>query len=471
MSKNFQIFTPHNTVNLMLNKMGFEDLNCLGKYIVDHSCGDGNFLEEIVKRIISNSSVDNLEHNLSFVYGFELDSKLIPIVMDRLDFLIKDYDISVKWNIFNINSLKLPNKYNNFFDFVVGNPPYIRSPDLDDDERTYLKENYEFCKKGNIDIYYAFFELSFNIIKSNGKISMITPNSFLYNVSANTLRDYIVDKNNLVEIINYGTTKIFENADTYTAITYFDLNKTDSKFKYTLYEKDKPTTLQVNLEDFKNQKMWLLKNSIGDKLGNHVNISVGIATLCDKVYLMEKVKEIDDDIWLMKNKIVGEVEIEKHILQPILKISKVVSSYIIFPYSLQSDKYKIIKEDKFKLNYPKAYNHLLANKEEYLDKRDKGKVNKVAWYAYGRGQGMSIIGDKIIFSGMNDKPNFIIHNEPTLLHSGYYITLKKDSPYTYDELYSLLNSEKMREFVAYSSGDFSGGFKSYKKSIIENFKI
>lgn len=471
MSKKFQIFTPQNTVKLMLNKMGFEDLNCLEKYIVDHSCGDGNFLEEIVKRIIKNSKPENLKHNLSFVYGFEIDSKLIPIVINRLDLLIKDYNISIEWNIYHVNSLKLSDDYNHFFDFVVGNPPYIRSPDLSDEERIYLKENYEFCKKGNIDIYYAFFELSFKLVKSNGKISMITPNSFLYNVSANALRDYIVEEKSLVEIINYGTTKIFENADTYTAITHFDLNKTDSKFSYTLYDKKIPTTLEVDLNDFKNQKMWLLKNSIGDKLGNHVNISVGIATLCDKAFIMEKVKEIDENIWVMKNKIVGEIEIEKEILKPILKISKVLSSYIIFPYSLKNGKYKILEEEYFKSNYTKAYNHLLSIKEEYLDKRDKGKGNKVAWYAYGRGQGMSIVGDKIIFSGMNDKPNFIIHNNPTLLHSGYYITIKEDSPYTYEELYGLLNSEKMREFVAYSSGDFSGGFKSYKKSIIENFKI
>lgn len=471
MGKNFQIFTPNNIVNLILDKVGFNNEKCLGKTIVDHSCGDGNFLEEIVKRVIQYSPKDKLKNNLSFIYGFELDSSLIDKVKNRLDLLINDLDVNVEWNIFNVNSLELKEKYKNFFDYVVGNPPYIKSSDLDDEERIFLKENYTFCKKGNIDIYYAFFELSFDIIKPDGKISMITPNSFLYNVSAKTLRDYIVDKNNLVDIINYGTTKIFDNADTYTAITYFDLTKTDSKFSYTLYENNKDTTLEVDLNDFKDQKMWILKNSIGDKLGNHVNISVGVATLCDKAFLVEKIKEVDDNIWLVKNKLVGEIEIEKNILLPILKISKVYSSYIIFPYILEGAKYKIIEETLLKNDYPKAYKHLTDVKEEYLDKRDKGKPNKVAWYAYGRGQGMNVVGDKIIFSGMNDKPNFIIHNDETLLYSGYFITLKEDSPYTYEELQKLLNSEKMREFVAYSSGDFSGGFKSYKKSVIENFNI
>lgn len=470
MGKKHQIFTPSETINLILDKIGFDGKHILGKYIVDHSCGTGNFLEEIVKRIIRYSSKEDIQKNLSFVYGFEIDEELIPILKNRLNNLIKEYNISIEWNIFNMDSLKIEKSFYDFFDYVVGNPPYIKSSDLEEYNRQFLKNNYSFCEKGNIDIYYAFFELSFRLIKSDGKISMITPNSFLYNVSANTLRKYISDNNFLEEIINYGTKKIFNNADTYTAITYFNMSKTDSNFSYTLYENDKSTKFNVDLNNLKDSKMWIFKNSKGERLGDYVNISVGIATLCDKAFLMEKIKEIDDDIWLVNNKIVGEIEIEKDILVPIMKISKMKTSYILFPYFLDNNKYKIINEETLINKYPKAYKHL-CNVKPHLDKRDKGKENKVAWYAYGRGQGINIVDKKILFSGMSDKPNFIYNEDKTLLYSGYYITLKEKCPYTYNELIGLLNSEKMREFVAYSSGDFSGGYKSYKKSIIENFKL
>lgn len=43
-----------------------------------------------------------------------------------------------------------------------------------------------------------------------------------------------------------------------------------------------------------------------------------------------------------------------------------------------------------------------------LDKRDKGKLNPVSWYAFGRTQGLeSTFGEKLLTSTMNKKPNFI----------------------------------------------------------------
>jgi hypothetical protein len=111
---------------------------------------------------------------------------------------------------------------------------------------------------------------------------------------------------------------------------------------------------------------------------------------------------------------------------------------------------------------------LLSVKEE-LDKRDNGRPNPAAWYAFGRSQGLDTsFGKKIIFSPMNLKPNFVYYDNPECtFYSGYCIKFEGNI----DQLLPQLNSERMAEFVSMSSRDFRGGWKAYNKKIIENFEV
>jgi hypothetical protein len=123
---------------------------------------------------------------------------------------------------------------------------------------------------------------------------------------------------------------------------------------------------------------------------------------------------------------------------------------------------------KLQDNYPLAYDYLLSVKSE-LDKRDNGVPNTIAWYAFGRSQGLDTsFGEKIIFSPMNYKPNFVYYNKPDCtFYSGYCIKFKGNM----DELIDQLNSDRMEKFVSMSSRDFRGGWKAYNKKIIENFEV
>ena len=163
-------------------------------------------------------------------------------------------------------------------------------------------------------------------------------------------------------------------------------------------------------------------------------------------------------------------------MKPIIKGSKLkhsnetIKEYVLFPYKKNNGKHQIIPENELKSLFPLAYSYLLSVKTE-LDKRDNGKPNSVAWYAFGRSQGLDTsFGEKIIFSPMNCKPNFILYNNPeTTFYSGYCI--KKISSFSTEKLMKQLNSDRMDKFVSMSSRDFRGGWKAYNKKIIENFEI
>jgi adenine-specific DNA-methyltransferase len=85
----------------------------------------------------------------------------------------------------------------------------------------------------------------------------------------------------------------------------------------------------------------------------------------------------------------------------------------LFPYYQDvTGKQRIIDEKTLQEQFPKTYSYFLKVKPA-LDRRDNGKPNAVAWYAFGRAQGLdSSFGKKIIFSPMNLAPNFILYENP-----------------------------------------------------------
>ena len=481
-----QVYTPNFVVCKILDDIGYNSPAILGKKIIDPACGDGRFLEEIVKRIINFSSEKDLKKNLECVFGWDIDEVAIIQCVENLNHLISDKNIDIQWNITVSDSIKKYEKQDLFvenelpkFDFIVGNPPYIRIQHLDLEQREYIQKNYEFCKSGSTDIYIAFYELCLNLLSENGICGLITPNTFLFTETARPLRQYFSANKNLIQITNYGDIQLFDDATTYSAITIFNRKLNQSfLFQKAISEK----SFEEKNTDFCELKepFWQLsteKNETikGKKLKDICDIHVGITTLCDSAYIFP-IQEINHAYVYADTKFRGRVKLEKNILKPIIKGSKLkhseekIKEFVLFPYYKINGKHQIIPEDELKTKFPLAYDYLLSVKSE-LDKRDNGKPNPVAWYAFGRSQGLDTsFGEKIIFSPMNYRPNFIFYSNPDCtFYSGYCI--KKINGFSIEKLMLQLNSDRMDKFVSMSSRDFRGGWKAYNKKIVEKFEI
>ena len=212
---------------------------------------------------------------------------------------------------------------------------------------------------------------------------------------------------------------------------------------------------------------------LGRKLKEVCRIHVGIVTLCDKAYIFPA-ETMGDGLMCAKTKLRGPIVMEEGILRPVIKGSTLktsddpVTHYVLFPYQKLEGKHRILPEAQLQAQYPLAYAYLQSVRDE-LDKRDNGTLNPVAWYAFGRSQGLETSwGKKIIFSPMNAKPNFILHErEDCTVYSGYFIKYDGD----YHALLPRLNSTEMEQFVAVSSRDFRGAWKAYSKKVIEDFVV
>lgn len=90
------------------------------------------------------------------------------------------------------------------FDVVIGNPPYVLCQPSNTDEITlnYYK-SFEVASY-KIDLFHLFYEKAINILKTDGKLGFITPNTFLTNKYIQSLRNFIL-RNTFVEtIVNYN---------------------------------------------------------------------------------------------------------------------------------------------------------------------------------------------------------------------------------------------------------------------------
>ncbi|KQS27984.1 class I SAM-dependent DNA methyltransferase [Dyadobacter sp. Leaf189] len=478
-----QIYTSDWIVEKILDNIEFNNTKILGKRILDPACGDGQFLVEIVKRIIGLSETKDLKENLSYVHGWDIDPNAVSECKRKLDSICNPLNLSVNWNLKVINSIEQlsyckDKALEQKFDYIVGNPPYIRIQNLEQSSRSFIRENYDFCKKGNTDLYVAFFELALNLLSTDGIAAYITPNSYFSTITGLKLRETLVSKKSLIKISNYGSIQLFRNATTYSAITIFGLKPRTSFIYEEAYSKYDLLSTEIPIDRLTGCKTWALPcsalvNEPGIKLKDISKIQVGITTLCDKAFIFE-IKQLHSTYSTVATKLGGTVKIESAILRPIIKASKYKNSsqelteHILFPYEKIGSDYKIIPEDKLAKLFPAAYNYLLSIKP-VLDKRDNGKPNKVAWYAYGRNQGINIMnGSKIIFSPMNRYPNFVIsHHTDALFYSGYCILYDGNI----EHLAKQLNSDRMFEFISASSRDLRGGWKAYNKSIVEEFTM
>jgi len=472
-----QVFTDEWIVTTILKEAGFYDNFILDKKIIDPACGDGAFLKVIVEHFIKEAKKSNKSNNEikkileSNIYGIEVDKDTYEECICNLNTLVNKFGISkVKWNIYNEDALKKYKDFKRKFDYVVGNPPYIRVHNLDLKTREFLKKEFRFAK-GVMDIYIAFFEIGIKMLKENGILGYITPNSFLKNSSYNEFRQFLKDNRLVRSLIDFKSNKLFKKFSTYSAITIIDFKEKEF-FEYKELINETITKINEIKFDKLDNKSWSFSNEDDMeflevikkskyKISDFFEVQYGFATLRDKIYIGKITKEKENLAFFNGN------WVEKDFLKKIIKVSTYKNEedmeYILFPYKEN----KLIDEEELKKNYPFAYNYLLSNKEELL-KRD---LRGAKWYAFGRSQGLrNMHNKKIAISPVfKDRVNFHFLDKDVYVYSGIFIT--KKSNIELDILRDVFESEEFKKFIKIKGKDLSNGYKSITTKLIKEFPI
>ncbi|MBD2138056.1 Eco57I restriction-modification methylase domain-containing protein [Anabaena sp. FACHB-1237] len=98
------------------------------------------------------------------------------------------------------------------FDICIGNPPYVRQEKIKE-LKPILKQQYS-CFTGVADLYVYFFEQAIKLLKERGILTYITSNKYFRSGYGEKLREFLVKKTQLKQLIDFGDAPVF------TAIAY-----------------------------------------------------------------------------------------------------------------------------------------------------------------------------------------------------------------------------------------------------------
>lgn len=475
--KDGKIFTPKETADRMLHDvLGWDNLKYedgrvywpnIRKHIIDNSCGDGAFLALIVDFYIHNVSVTTRRNNQeikklleTYIHGIELDPVEYQKCIDRLDRVAaRDGIKGVKWDIKNCDALSC-HDYDGKMDFVIANPPYIRTHDLDCD-----LSGYSFTTEGMKDIYLAFYELGFRMLNETGKMCYITPSSWFTSLAGQKMRDYIIENRNLEYVEDYGHYQLFENATTYVAITKFGKDRTDT-VKHVIMERtadddgfwenmtDVPFD-DMNIDgkfyfgtpDQLTQMREIVEYGKENKKCEKVfQVKNGFATLADDVFI-DKRKPITSQVYHGVN---------PWNMIPVIKSSTGKWAWCYYPYKKDG---RLMTEEEMD---PTVLESLNEDREKL-----ENRATTEPWYAFGRTQAINdTYKDKwaiksIIKTVEDIRP--LKAPAGTGVYGGLYILTE------HQEGLKVLETQDFMNYVKMLGKYKSGGYYTFSSKELENY--
>lgn len=567
-----EFYTPTEVIDYILTSVGYTySYDIETKDMLDPACGSGGFLvrasrrlisrylmkfrktdkrelrnpknwKEIVSRLSPDEAKIILESIQEHIYGLDINPFACHIAEMNLLFQIIDLyqkvrekhpDYKLKrFKIYRTDSLEKPAQkqiwdysHSAFleeqeeidsikekkFDFVVGNPPYVRVQMLDERTRKYLTKNYK-SAWSNFDLYIIFIERGLDWLKQNGKFGFITSNQFMIRSHGKKLREYILENSEILHIIDFARTKIFQEVTNYPTIIIFKKTKPSSNnFKFIRVKKEKENLINDIFLKFRNKEfyseyfdifeveqnflsenpwiftpkrekgLWEKLNSVRTKLGDVSKILLGLQTGKDPLFIGKIRKEINPSLVEFASKDYKGY-VEKDLIKPVLRGREVRKwsinwhgKYSICPHKAKD--FEPIPENELKEKYPNAYQFLKDNESKIRKRLMYGKTAEQrtgVWYSLMYFDYIKYYNQpKILTPALTDKNNFALDNNKYFFVLGtagiYGIVPKERIDVKY--LLGILNSKLSEYFLKKICPIKQGGYFQYSTKFLENLPI
>ncbi len=274
-------YTPESIAAFIL-KWGINGSNDLD--ILEPSCGDGVFIEQIKDKKHNFKSLTAIEFNDTEA------AKADSIQLKNKKVIITDFHLFC-------------NESDQRFDLVVGNPPYIRYQYFDIDQqkeaiKIFNKAKLKYSKLTNA--WVSFVVGSTLLLKENGKIGFVIPAELLQVSYAKQLRDFLAHTYNKINIISFEKL-VFPDIQQEVVLLLCDKNGSNSHLIEHLELRDASELEKLDVNklkspskkiDFKSNK-WtyyfldqieidFLEKVAEDRnvqtIGKYANVEVGITT-------------------------------------------------------------------------------------------------------------------------------------------------------------------------------------------------
>lgn len=271
--------------------------------VLEPSCGDGVFIR---------SSVSEKSHNNNVHFDcYEIDQEAMSSARSHVN-QARNVTGSFYLSSFLDYEVIAKEKY----DFVVGNPPFIRYQFLDyqtmkDVERVFVRANVRSSR--HMNIWGAFLVKSIQVTLPGGYVCMVLPSELMHVAHSESIRKYIIDT--MQEILIIDPDKIWFKSTLQGAILFFGKKKdckSQTLSRFIIHRVDNfefmdksPTHLVNSIHSINSKyyqcKKWtqlILKDNVIDMLldlsknssvaifTDVANVDVGIVTGANEFFLV-----------------------------------------------------------------------------------------------------------------------------------------------------------------------------------------
>jgi len=95
------------------------------------------------------------------------------------------------------------------YDVAVANPPYTASADFGPDLKEFIEANYRKPLKFNTNLYASFIKRCCELTREDGKVGMIHPLTFMYIITFEDVRKFILENTHINIFVEYGLSNLF----------------------------------------------------------------------------------------------------------------------------------------------------------------------------------------------------------------------------------------------------------------------
>lgn len=432
--------------------------------VLDPSCGEGELLLSI-KRVLDDK---NIEYSLR---GFDTNPSYLDVANSRFEILDSN-KVSLKLGDFlelvdlSDNQLSLgfgvekeDSSINCSADVIIANPPYVRTQVLGSKKAQELAK--KFNLKGRVDLYYPFLISMTESLKEGGILGVITSNRYLSTKGGESIRKYLVNNYEILEVIDLGDTKLFDAAvlpaifiGRKRSIKNGNINKNEAQFiklyeelngyngeltevgsVYDILKNSDSEYFKVGNKRYKRtngllkyesnsgspwqmlsktEASWtnLVQKNAKGFVGDFFKVRVGIKTTADKVF-------ISDD-WERLGSSMPERELLKELIsQENIErwgINDKVSLKVLYTHELKDGKKKTINIDDYPLTKEYFLNH-----SEQLKGRNYVISAGREWYEIWVPQNPKFWKmPKLVFPDISVNPRFYFDNGGKIVNGNCY---------------------------------------------------
>lgn len=365
-----QFFTPDFVANFMVSLANVQH----NAKILEPSFGDGVFIRELAKAGFND------------ITGYEIDESLSPVVA------------KTKANLFFQSFVSVDSKEK--FDLVIGNPPYIRWKNLNEELKEELSQSKLWQQYFNslCDYLYIFILKSVEMLVENGELIFITPEYWINTKHAIELRNYLVKNGYFTDIIHFNETPIFEKVASSFIIFKYKKSKNSTgnekirvvkfhskrKLNISALSKIADNATDAEIERFErgqfalNQNWLLIPDSIDKELKCYENkCSIAVPSLFEsetKISTLGDIADIGNGMVSGLDKafqLPENIELSEKEKTSTIKVLKAKNLDKFYHHSLSSYIFledKVSEEESLRKNYPAFYHHLKSYQSE-LEKR------------------------------------------------------------------------------------------------------